>query len=65
MDPQQELFTEILLKIKELGYDVYDAFYHRMRRHIPLFIWQMCIKLISQIKVRFWKCIPDNPCVVQ
>ena len=26
MDPQQELFTELLLKIKELGYDVYDGF---------------------------------------
>lgn len=25
MDPQQELFTELLLKIKELGYDVYDG----------------------------------------
>lgn len=26
MDPQQELFTELLLKIKELGYGVYDTF---------------------------------------
>lgn len=26
MDPQQELFTELLLKLKELGYDVYDTF---------------------------------------
>lgn len=26
MDPQQELFTELLLKIKEMGYDVYDGF---------------------------------------
>lgn len=26
MDPQQELFTELLLKLKELEYDVYDAF---------------------------------------
>lgn len=26
MDPQQELFTELLLKIKALGYDVYDGF---------------------------------------
>lgn len=26
MDAQQELFTELLLKIKELGYDVYDGF---------------------------------------
>ena len=26
MDPQQELFTELLLKTKELGYDVYDTF---------------------------------------
>lgn len=26
MDPQQELFSELLLKMKELGYDVYDAF---------------------------------------
>lgn len=26
MDPQQELFAELLLKIKELGYDVYDGF---------------------------------------
>lgn len=26
MDPQQELFTELLLKIKEIGYDVYDGF---------------------------------------
>lgn len=25
MDPQQELFTELLLKIKKLGYDVYDG----------------------------------------
>ncbi|MDD3362647.1 MAG: hypothetical protein PHW34_13340 [Hespellia sp.] len=25
MDPQQELFTELLLKIKEKGYDVYDG----------------------------------------
>ena len=25
MDPQQELFTDLLLKIKELGYDVYDG----------------------------------------
>lgn len=24
MDPQQELFTELLLRLKELGYDVYD-----------------------------------------
>lgn len=26
MDPQQELFTELLLKIKATGYDVYDSF---------------------------------------
>lgn len=26
MDPQQELFTALLLGIKELGYDVYDGF---------------------------------------
>ena len=26
MDPQQELFTELLLKLKEMGYDVYDTF---------------------------------------
>lgn len=26
MDPQQELFTELLLRLKELGYDVYDTF---------------------------------------
>lgn len=26
MDPQQELFTESLLQIKALGYDVYDGF---------------------------------------
>lgn len=26
MDPQQELFTALLLKLKELGYDVYDTF---------------------------------------
>lgn len=26
MDPQQELFSELLVKIKELGYDVYDGF---------------------------------------
>ena len=25
MDPQQELFTELLLKIKAKGYDVYDG----------------------------------------
>lgn len=25
MDPQQELFTELLLKIKAAGYDVYDG----------------------------------------
>ena len=26
MDPQQELFAELLLKLKEMGYDVYDTF---------------------------------------
>ena len=26
MDPQQELFTGLLLKLKELGYGVYDTF---------------------------------------
>lgn len=26
MDPQQELFTELLLKIQALNYDVYDEF---------------------------------------
>lgn len=26
MDPQQELFTALLLKLKDLGYDVYDTF---------------------------------------
>ena len=26
MDPQQELFTELLTEIKALGYDVYDVF---------------------------------------
>ena len=26
MDPQQEFFTELLLRIKGLGYDVYDGF---------------------------------------
>lgn len=26
MDPQQELFTELLLKIKDMEYDVYDTF---------------------------------------
>lgn len=25
MDPQQEIFTELLLKIKALGYDVFDG----------------------------------------
>lgn len=25
MDPQQEIFTELLLRIKELGYNVYDG----------------------------------------
>ena len=25
MDPQQEIFTELLLRIKELGYDVFDG----------------------------------------
>lgn len=25
MDPQQELFAELLQKIKEWGYDVYDG----------------------------------------
>ena len=25
MDPQQEIFTELLLQIKALGYDVYDG----------------------------------------
>lgn len=26
MDPQQELFTELLLQLKKLGYGVYDTF---------------------------------------
>lgn len=26
MDPQQELFSELLVRIKELGYDIYDGF---------------------------------------
>lgn len=26
MDPQQELFTALLLQLQELGYDVYDTF---------------------------------------
>lgn len=26
MDPQQEIFTELLLKLREQGYDVYDGF---------------------------------------
>ena len=26
MDPQQELFSELLTKIREKGYDVYDGF---------------------------------------
>ena len=26
MDPQQELFTALLLRLKEKGYDVYDTF---------------------------------------
>lgn len=26
LDPQQELFTELLLNIRALGYDVYDGF---------------------------------------
>lgn len=26
IDPQQELFTELLLKLKALGYDVYDGY---------------------------------------
>ena len=26
IDPQQELFTELLLQIKALGYDVYDGY---------------------------------------
>lgn len=26
LDPQQEIFTEILLKLREKGYDVYDGF---------------------------------------
>ena len=25
MDPQQELFTELLIKLKQAGYDVYDG----------------------------------------
>lgn len=25
MDPQQEIFTELLMRIKKLGYDVYDG----------------------------------------
>lgn len=26
MDPQQELFSELLVRIKKLGYDIYDGF---------------------------------------
>lgn len=26
MDPQQELFTELIVRLKEKGYDVYDGF---------------------------------------
>ena len=26
MDPQQELFTELLIQLRKLGYDVYDTF---------------------------------------
>lgn len=26
LDPQQEIFTELLLKLREQGYDVYDGF---------------------------------------
>ena len=26
MDPQQELFTELLMQLKNIGYDVYDTF---------------------------------------
>ena len=50
MDPQQELFTALLLKLKEkyedTGIDVYDTFLPR----ILLFILLTAHRMIRQIK---------------
>ena len=38
MNPQQELFTFIRVKIEAMGYDVYDGFYRLRARLIRLSI---------------------------
>lgn len=41
MDPQQELFTALLLQLKEaFPGKVYDGFLHRKTRRIRSSIWQ-------------------------
>ena len=54
MDPQQELFTALLLKLKEkyedTGIGVYDTFYRQMEPRILLFILPTAHRMIRQIK---------------
>ena len=42
MDPQQEIFTELLLKIKALGYDVFDGELPPENTPYPLYILGIC-----------------------
>lgn len=44
MDPQQELFTALLIAAREQGYDVYDGRCRRRTRHTPLSIWQTAVR---------------------
>ena len=37
MDPQQEIFTELLLKLRGKGYDVYDGFLPSKNTAYPFF----------------------------
>lgn len=44
MDPQQELFSALLLELKkQYPGSVYDTFYRRKAHHIRLSIWQTVI----------------------
>ena len=56
MDPQQELFSTVLMALKEkykdTGVGVYDTVLRRRTHHILLFTWRIAPRVIRLQKMR-------------
>ena len=53
MDPQQELFSTVLMALKEKYEDTgVGVFYHQRTRRIHLYIWRIARRVIRLQKMR-------------